>query len=79
MKVRLTSSVVWTGDHREAGDVLDVSDIDAHWLMSRGRAVKYEEPQVIDTNRAIGVKKSEPETLTKRRSYKRKTKTSSEF
>ncbi len=74
MKVRLTSSVVWTGDHREAGDVLDVSDVDAKWLISRGRAVTYVEPQVIDTNRAIGVKKSEPETLTKRRSYKRKTK-----
>jgi len=78
MKVRLTSSVVWTGDHREAGDVLDVDEVDAKWLISRGRAVTYEEPQVIDTNRALGVKKSEPETLTKRRSYKRKTKTISE-
>lgn len=72
MKVRITSAISWDRLHREAGDVLEVSDFEGHWLIARGRAVKYEEPQAIDRNRAVGVQKSETETLTKRRSYKRK-------
>jgi len=72
MKIRITSAISWDRLHREAGDVLEVSDFDGHWLIARGRAVEYTEPQAIDSNRAVGVKKSDADTLTKRRSYKRK-------
>lgn len=76
MKIRLLGAVQWDGEHREVGDVFEVSDFDAHTLIARGRAVPYTEPQEIDTNRAIGVKKSQPESVAKRRSYKRKPKAS---
>jgi len=72
MKIKILNAVLWNGEHREVGDVFDVSELDAINLISRGRAVAYSEPAAIDTNRAVGVTKSEPETLTKRRSYKRK-------
>lgn len=73
MKITLTSSILWNGEHREVGDVLDIADGDAANLIGRGRAVPYTEPQEITTNRAIGVKKSQPENVTTRKSYKRKT------
>lgn len=79
MKIKLLSSVLWGGEHREAGDVIEVSDHDGRWLVNRGRAIEYSEPPAIDANRAVGLKKSTPETLTKRRSYKRKPKDDSEF
>lgn len=73
MKITLLSSILWGGDHREAGDVLDLAEIDAQSLIARGRAKVYTEPQQIDTNRALGVNKSTNSTLTKR-SYKKKPK-----
>jgi len=74
MKIRLTSSILWDGYHREAGDVLDLTDVESSNLIGRGRAVPYVEPEKITTNRAIGVEKSEPENVTTRKSYKRKPK-----
>lgn len=53
MKVKLTSSIAWKGEHQEAGSALDVSDADGHWLISRGRAVAWTEANQIDAdNRA---------------------------
>ena len=76
MKITLTSSILWGGQHREAGDVLDLTDTEALNLIGRGRAVPYTQPEEITTNRAVGVKKSQPENVTTRKSYKRKPKSS---
>lgn len=70
MQIKVTSSIHWDGQHKGAGDVFEVSDNDAAWLIARGRALPYTEPAEIDRNRAIGVKKSSAKVT--KRSYKPK-------
>lgn len=70
MRIKVTSSLRWDGLHRSAGDVFEVNDADGAWLIARGRAVEYTEPDEIDSNRAVGVSKSSSKTT--KRSYKRK-------
>lgn len=50
MKVKLVSSICWNRQHQEAGTALEVSDSDAHWLISRGRAVVWTEANQVDAN-----------------------------
>jgi len=73
MKIKILNAILWDGEHREVGDVFELQDQDAINLINRGRAVAYSEPAAIDTNRAVGVTKSGPDNVTKRKSYKRKT------
>ena len=62
MKVRLLSSIAWAGEHQEAGRALEVSDADAHWLISRGRAVAWTEANQIDADK----RESKPKTTRKK-------------
>lgn len=76
MKVELTGSILWDGLHRDPGEVLDLSDIDAANLIGRGRAKKYEprvevEPPI--QNRSVGLETSDVEPKVTKRTYKRKT------
>lgn len=70
MKVEITNAVHWDGEHRDVGDVLDVKEFDANWLISRGKAVPYIERAPLD-NRAIALENSPQPKLTKR-SWKKK-------
>jgi hypothetical protein len=75
MKVEVTSGIQWDGHHRDPGDVIDVKDSDAAWLIGRGKAKKYVEPPMpadepmID--RSVGLETSSEPKLTKRRSWKK--------
>jgi hypothetical protein len=66
MKVMLKSAVLWDKEHRDAGEVIEVNDVDASWLMSRGKAVPYAEPEKPVKNRAEEVETSEAPKTTKR-------------
>jgi hypothetical protein len=78
MNVRLKSSILWNGQHKSAGEVLDVSETEAYNLISRGRAVKHTEPEPSkpQTNRSVGLESSEETQNVVKRAYKRKTKAS---
>lgn len=74
MKIELTGAVQWDGQHRDIGEVIDISDFDAHTLISRGRAKPYA-PELGDPvkqqNRSVGLETSDaPKTI--KRTYKRK-------
>ena len=73
MKVELIGSIRWDGHHRDAGEVLDLSDFDAHTLISRGRAKRFVEKETPVINRAVELQTSDAPKTTKRRSYKKKT------
>lgn len=51
MKIKLLSSIAWEGEHQEAGRALEVSDVDGHWLISRGRAVAWTEANEVDADK----------------------------
>lgn len=81
MKVTITSGIQWDNKHCEPGDVIDVKDSDAAWLIGRGKAKAYvpkpaelmpvapvDEP-IID--RSVGLETSSEPKLTKRRSWKK--------
>lgn len=75
MKVMVTSGIQWTGHHRDPGDVIDVSEADAAWLIGRKKAKKYVEPAPIPdepmVDRSVGLETSSQPKLTKRRSWKK--------
>lgn len=76
MKVELRGNIQWDGQHREAGEVLDLSDFDAASLIARGRAKKYEprvEVEPVIQNRSVGLETSDTEPKVVKRTYKRKT------
>lgn len=66
MKVMLRSAILWDKEHRDAGEVIEVNDSDASWLMSRGKAVPYAEPEKPVKNRAEEVATTETPKTTKR-------------
>ena len=51
MKVKLVTSLAWEGEHKEAGKPLEVSDVDAAWLISRGRAVPWADANEVDADK----------------------------
>lgn len=65
MKVEIISAVHWDGHHRESGDVIDVKEWDANWLISRKKAKPYDgtAPTI---NRVVALETSEQPKLTKR-------------
>jgi len=71
MKVELLSSIQWDMQHRDAGEVLDISNNDAHWLISRGRAKPYAEPEYPVENRSVALETSDAPKVYKR-TYKKK-------
>jgi hypothetical protein len=81
MKVQITSGIQWDNKHCEPGDVIDVKDADAAWLIGRAKAKKYVEQsaQPIPTapvdepiiDRSVGLETSSEPKLTKRRSWKK--------
>jgi hypothetical protein len=76
MKIELMGSIQWDGAHRDPGEVIDVSDLDAAALISRGRAKKYErivEAEPVVKNRSVGLENSDSEPKIVKRTYKRKT------
>lgn len=73
MKIKVTSPIVWNGNHTEAGSVLDVSSTDAHNLIGRGRAVPYSEAkEETKIDRSVGLETSSAPADVVKRSYKRK-------
>jgi len=71
MKVELLRAVSWEGVHRDAGEVLDLSDFDAHTLISYGKAKPYAEPEKPIVNRSVELETSTAPKTTKR-SYRKK-------
>jgi hypothetical protein len=65
MKVEIISAVHWDGHHRESGDVIDVKEWDANWLISRKKAKLYDGTAPI-INRVVALETSEQPKLTKR-------------
>jgi hypothetical protein len=65
MKVEITRGVEWDGKAREPGEVIDVKEFDANWLVSRGKAVPYVEKAPLE-NRAVALENSPQPKLTKR-------------
>ncbi len=65
MKVEIISAVHWDGHHRESGDVIEVKEWDANWLISRKKAKPYDGTAPI-INRVIALETSEQPKLTKR-------------
>lgn len=73
MKVTLKSPILWDGQHRDAGSVLDIAEIQAYNLIGRDRAVPYVEPAKPATNRAVGLETSDEVQNVVKRAYKKKT------
>ena len=76
MKVELIRGVIWDKQSREAGEVLEVSEVDGFTLIDRGKAKMYKEPVMTRVNRAMGLEDSSQqiETVTerpKRRNYRK--------
>jgi hypothetical protein len=65
MKVEIISAVHWDGHHRESGDVIEVKEWDANWLISRKKAKVYDGTAPI-INRVVALETSEQPKLTKR-------------
>ena len=70
-QVEIMNAVHWDGHHRECGDVIQVKDSDADWLIARKKAKPYEGNSAPVVNRVIEVETSEAPKLTKR-TWKRK-------
>lgn len=69
MQVEILSSVHWDGHHRDAGDVIDVKEWDANWLICRKKAKPYTGKNPVDDppmNRVVGLETSSEPKLTKR-------------
>lgn len=71
MKIELTRSIHWAGEHRDAGEVIEVSDSDASGLMANGKGRPYAEPAKPVVNRAVELEVSDAPKISKR-TYKRK-------
>lgn len=69
MKVEITRGVQWDGKTCEPGDVIEVKEFDANWLINRGKAVPYV-PKAPVENRAVALEHSAQPKLT-RRSWKK--------
>lgn len=74
MKVKLTGSVLWNGQHQGPGQVLDLNEVEAHNLVGRGRAVFHVEESKPVENRAVALEASTETTNVVKRAYKRKPK-----
>jgi len=83
MKIKLRSSILWEGQHHDSGSILEVSSTAAYNLISRGRAVKFTETEIRDsqagqnaqeTNRSVGLETSEDRQGVIKRTYGRKPK-----
>jgi hypothetical protein len=70
-QVEIISAVHWDGHHRDCGDVIQVKESDADWLISRQKAKPYSGETAPVVNRVIEVETSEAPKLTKR-TWKRK-------
>jgi hypothetical protein len=70
-QVEIISAVHWDGHHRDCGDVIQVKESDADWLISRKKAKPYSGETAPVVNRVIEVETSESPKLTKR-TWKRK-------
>lgn len=70
-QVEIISPVHWDGHHRDCGDVIEVKDADAAWLIGRGKAKAYSGEVAPILNRVVEVETSEQPKLTKR-TWKRK-------
>jgi hypothetical protein len=71
MKIELLRSIHWGGTHRDAGEVIEVTQSDASGLIANGKATPYAEPQSPVVNRAVELEVSEaPKTI--KRTYKKK-------
>lgn len=65
-QVEIISAVHWDGHHRDCGDVIEVKDSDADWLIARKKAKPYAATMAPVVNRVIEVETSEAPKLTKR-------------
>ena len=65
-QVEITNAVHWDGQHRGPGDVIEVKDSDADWLIGRKKARPYDGKLAPVANRVIEVETSEAPKLTKR-------------
>lgn len=70
-QVEIISAVHWDGHHRDCGDVIEVKDTDADWLIARKKAKPYTATIAPIVNRVIEVETSDAPKLTKR-TWKRK-------
>lgn len=70
MKVKLLSNISWEGEHCESGSVLDLKDVDAHWLIGRGRAIPVDESTAL-TDRSVDTDDIEKRKTTKKTSKKK--------
>ena len=52
-QVEIMNAVHWDGHHRECGDVIQVKDSDADWLIARKKAKPYEGNSAPVVNRVI--------------------------
>lgn len=65
MKVQLTNGIRWNQQSHGVGDVIDVSDVDASWLLSRGKAIPFDEGTKT-ADRSVGLEKSDAAPVKKR-------------
>lgn len=75
MKVEITRGIHWNGEHRDPGDVIEVSEADASWLFGRQKAKPYNDTAPV-INRAVEIPTSDQPKLTKRTWKKSADKTS---
>lgn len=66
IKVELLAGVHWDGEHREMGDVIEVKEADANWLIGRRKAKVYTGDEAPVLNRAVAIETSDQPPLTKR-------------
>jgi hypothetical protein len=71
MKVELLRAIHWENQHRDAGEVIEVSDWDAHTLIAYGKARAFKQVEKPAENRSVGLTTSSIQKPAKR-TYKKK-------
>lgn len=73
MKVEVTAGIQWFKQHQAPGTILDLSVIDATWLINRGKAIPVNEDEPM-IDRSVGLESSTvsaPKRRTKKKVVKK--------
>lgn len=72
MKIEFTRGTVWSGQAYDAGQIIEVSDADANWLIHRGKAKAFVETVKAPlTDRKADVEKTTSQPKSTKRFYKK--------
>ena len=71
MRVKITRDVHWHGNHLEVGAVVDVSQDEGAWLISRDKAQAVGADEIKKEDRSVGLTTSSADGLVKRGKFQK--------